>query len=180
MSARSTFKQEHPLGTRANPLPPDEFVLPTSNAPRDLGRHQRACRAHHGLDTACSTDTATGRSHSSAPDVVRELSVFAPPVVAPSKRALPGWTLKRTTNIRVLVREMSGHATTLRPTPVIANVSRIPHNPFSHRRQTSGGSAAHPHQVPRADPGALSLPRFETTHGSSRAVRRAQETRGLF
>jgi hypothetical protein len=41
MSARSTFKQEHPLGTRATPLAPDEFVLPTSNAPRNLGRRQR-------------------------------------------------------------------------------------------------------------------------------------------
>ena len=86
---------------RARPLsPPDEFVLPTSHAPRNLGRRQRACRAHHGLDTAYSTDSATEIRRTGAPDVGREFFVSARLVVVPTKRALPGWTLKRrTTNI---------------------------------------------------------------------------------
>lgn len=60
-------------------------------------------------------------------------------------------------SIRVLVREIPGHATTLRPPWVVADVSRIPYEPYAPRRQTSGGSAAHPHEVPRADPGASPL-----------------------
>ena len=156
MSARSTFKQEHPLGTRVNPLPPDEFVLPTSNAPRNLGRHQRACRAHHGLDTACSTDTATGRSRAGAPNVAREPSVSARPVVVPAKRALPGWTLKRTTNIRVLVREIPGHATRFVHPRVIADVSRIRTHPshIADKRQAEAQRirTKYPERIPVRDP----------------------------
>jgi hypothetical protein len=172
---------------RARPLsPPDEFVLPTSDAPRNLGRRQRACRAHHGLDTAYSTDSATEIRRTGAPDVGREFSVSARLVVVPTKRALPGWTLKRrTTNILFAFWSGRFPATPRRSvhpgSSLTYRASHTNHTRLADKRQAEAQRirTKYPERIPVRHP-----PRFHSNRPRlSRAVRGGfcgGKTRGLF
>ena len=174
-----------PLGLR-----PRTSLYSRVRRPRHIPRRrQRAGRAHHGLDTAYSTDSATEIRRTGAPDVGREFSVSARLVVVPTKRALPGWTLKRrTTNILFAFGPGidPGYATTTRSrarSSLTYRASHTNHTRLADKRQAEAQRirTKYPERIPRAASPCRS--RSANRPRLSRAVRGGfcgGKTRGLF